>query len=136
MGRNDRSGGSTAWHDHQEDFSQCMKNAKLMEIPYTGLRYTWHNSQAIGTIHKKLDWSFGNAAFFTKWSMANSNFLLRSISDNSATMAMLTKAEIKPHPPYKFLNLWVEKEEFLPMVHATWMEEADGHPMLQLTTKL
>ncbi|KAF9671755.1 hypothetical protein SADUNF_Sadunf12G0081300 [Salix dunnii] len=67
MGRNDRSGGSTMWHGHQEDFSQCMKNAELMEIPYTGLRYTWHNSQAIGTIHKKLDWSFGNAAFFNKW---------------------------------------------------------------------
>ncbi|KAJ6672520.1 hypothetical protein OIU85_013819 [Salix viminalis] len=49
---------------------------------------------------------------------------------------MLTKAEIKPRPPFKFLNLWVEKEDFLPMVYATWMEEADGDPMLQLTTKL
>ncbi|KAJ6417093.1 hypothetical protein OIU84_002898 [Salix udensis] len=67
--------------------------------------------------------------------MANSNFLLRSISDHSATITMLTKAEIKPRPPFKFLNLWAEKEDFLPMVHATWMEEADG-PILQLTTKL
>ncbi|KAJ6678180.1 hypothetical protein OIU85_008740 [Salix viminalis] len=107
-----------------------------MEIPYIGLRYTWHNSRSIGTIQIKLDWSFGNAAFFTKWSRANSNFLLRSISDHSATITMLTKAEIKPRLPVKFLNLWVEKEEFLPMANATWMEEADGHPMLQLTTKL
>ncbi|KAJ6419697.1 hypothetical protein OIU84_029756 [Salix udensis] len=67
-----------------------------------------------------------SGAFFTKWSRANSNFLFRSISDHSATITMLTKAEIKPRLPIKFLNLWVEKEEFLPMVNATWMEEADG----------
>ncbi|KAG5224255.1 Exo endo phos domain-containing protein [Salix suchowensis] len=66
MERSDRSGGSATWLGYQNDFGNCMRVAELMQVPYTGLRLTWHNGRTVGTIKKKLDWTFRNAAFFTK----------------------------------------------------------------------
>ena len=66
MERSDRNRGNTTWLGYQNDFGNCMRATELMQVPYTGLRHTWHNGRAVGTIQKKLDWSFGNAALFTK----------------------------------------------------------------------
>ncbi|KAJ6389503.1 hypothetical protein OIU77_027765 [Salix suchowensis] len=121
---------------HQNDFGNCIRSADLVPIHYTGLRHTWHNSQGINTIQKKLDWSFGNAALLLKWKDAHTIFLPRSISDHSPGITLLSRPVIKLHPPFKFLNLWADKEEFLPMVASTWQQEVDGHPFLQLIQKL
>ncbi|KAJ6725237.1 hypothetical protein OIU85_023090 [Salix viminalis] len=61
----DRSGGSSHWQSHHQDFPNCIMQSSLQQIPYTGLHLTWHNNQTgEGTIMKKLDWMFGNQAFF------------------------------------------------------------------------
>ncbi|KAB5521998.1 hypothetical protein DKX38_026317 [Salix brachista] len=58
---NDRSGGSSTWQNHHNDFPNCIMGASLQQIPYSGIRFTWHNGQSgEGTIMRKLDWIFGN----------------------------------------------------------------------------
>ncbi|KAJ6743016.1 ZINC KNUCKLE CX2CX4HX4C-RELATED [Salix viminalis] len=136
LDNDDRNGGSSLWQGHQNDFGNCISSADLVPIHYTGLRHTWHNSQGINTIQKKLDLSFGNAALLRKWKDAHTIFLPRSISDHSPGITLLSRPVIKLHSPFKFLNLWADKEEFLPMVASTWQQEVEGHPFLQLIRKL
>jgi hypothetical protein len=45
MQAEDRSGGDINWYHHQNDFSHCIRHAELIQLPYTGMKYTWHNGQ-------------------------------------------------------------------------------------------
>nr|TKR98077.1 hypothetical protein D5086_0000206780 [Populus alba] len=59
----DRIGGDTRWPRYQDDFSSCICQLELLQIPYTCLRYLWHNGHhGSNTIQKKLDWIFAQSA--------------------------------------------------------------------------
>lgn len=71
----DRLGGDTAWYRHLDDFNNCIQQAELIQIPYTGLKFSWHNGQHENhTIQQKLDWIFNNPCLLTKWLEAHSFF--------------------------------------------------------------
>jgi hypothetical protein len=36
----DRVGGDMQWYQHQDDFRHCIRQSKLIQIPYTGPRFT------------------------------------------------------------------------------------------------
>lgn len=41
----DRIGGDTNWYRHQDDFSNCVRQSELIKLPYSGIKFTWHNGQ-------------------------------------------------------------------------------------------
>jgi len=54
-----RIGGDTSWYGHHDDFGNCIQDSELIEVPYTGMNFTWHNGQqGEYAIMKKLDWIF------------------------------------------------------------------------------
>jgi len=39
-----------------DDFGACIQDAELVKVPYTGLKFAWHNNQQdTKTILEKLD---------------------------------------------------------------------------------
>ncbi|KAJ6917686.1 hypothetical protein NC652_019881 [Populus alba x Populus x berolinensis] len=40
------------------------------------------------------------------------------------------------HSPFKFLNIWADRIDFLPTVTSSWQVPVHGNPMYQFTTKL
>ncbi|KAB5547862.1 hypothetical protein DKX38_011268 [Salix brachista] len=103
----DHSGGSSHWQSHHQHFPNCIMQSSLQQIPYTGLHLTWHNNQTgEGTIMKKLDWMFGNQAFFVKWPTIRARFLPREASDHSAMVMNLGTNQARNCGPFKFLNQW------------------------------
>ncbi|KAJ6978392.1 hypothetical protein NC653_026707 [Populus alba x Populus x berolinensis] len=57
MHAGNKSGGDTSWPQYQDDFKNCITQFELLQAPYTGLKYSWHNGQhGSQTIQKKLDW--------------------------------------------------------------------------------
>ncbi|KAJ6397269.1 hypothetical protein OIU84_020271 [Salix udensis] len=66
---NDRSGGSTAWLNHHNDFPNCIMEASLQQIPYSGIRFSWHNGQSgEGNYHEEIGiWIFGNQSLLVQW---------------------------------------------------------------------
>ncbi|KAJ7009375.1 hypothetical protein NC653_000139 [Populus alba x Populus x berolinensis] len=99
----DRSGGDQNWNGHQNDFGTCIQGFELTQIPYSGLKFTWHNGQLGGNaIMRKLDWIFGNHSFLLKWPSAYYKVLPRDHSDHSALIL-----ECQPHsqrPPASPFN--------------------------------
>ncbi|KAJ6871911.1 hypothetical protein NC651_031103 [Populus alba x Populus x berolinensis] len=135
----DRSGGDINWYHHQNEFSQCIRQSELIQLPYTGMKYTWHNGQqGEHTIQKKLDWTFGNSCLFTNFPAAHSVFMPRLISDHSAMLLHLaTQPATRPrHFPFKFLNAWADRSEFMAIVQSSWGTHVAGNPMYRFTTKL
>ncbi|KAJ6735586.1 hypothetical protein OIU85_017872 [Salix viminalis] len=41
----DRKGGDPRWHNHMDDFSNCVAQTELIQIPVSGLHFTWHNGR-------------------------------------------------------------------------------------------
>ena len=103
----DRKGGDETWHNYLDEFSECIQQAELIQIPYMGLKFSWHNGQKGGhTIQKKLDWLFCNTCFLTKLPEVNSVFQHRHVSVHSAMLLNSHNTRAKQrYPPFKFLNL-------------------------------
>ncbi|KAJ6999302.1 hypothetical protein NC653_010097 [Populus alba x Populus x berolinensis] len=133
----DRSGGDTTWHGHLEDFGCCINESELAQLPYSDLKFTWHNGQqGRDSIMKKLDWMFGNLSFLLGWPTAHGQFLPRNLSDHSA-MTMALNNPLPYHAtPFKFLNLWADRGDFLEVVRLAWEARVRGNPLYCFTTKL
>ena len=41
----DRSGGDMNWYDHYHEFSNCIQDTELIQVPFTGPKFSWHNGQ-------------------------------------------------------------------------------------------
>ncbi|KAJ6978395.1 hypothetical protein NC653_026710 [Populus alba x Populus x berolinensis] len=138
MHDDDRAGGDTNWYSHLDDFPNCINQAELLQVPFTGIKYSWHNGQhGEHTIQKKLDWIFGNTNLFSSFPVAHSTFMPRHISDHSAMLLTLHSpaAHHQQNSPFKFLNAWTEREDFYAVVSTLWSTQVTGNPMCQLTTK-
>ena len=133
----DRSGGDTNWYSHLEDFGSCIHDAELSHIPYSGLKFSWHNGQlGKDAIMKKLDWIFGNFPFLSNWPAAHANFLPRDHSDHSAMILTLTPPSPHMPAPFKFLNVWADRMDFQDIVKEAWQSPVNGNPMYRFTSKL
>ncbi|KAJ6402563.1 hypothetical protein OIU84_014626 [Salix udensis] len=134
----DSVGGDSTWAGHKKDFGQCLDQAQLHSMPYKGLKFTWDNGRdKQNMILKKLDWVIGNDAITMHWPNLKASFLPRSASDHSAIVVNL-KDSPKPKLPaqFKFLTLWTEQEDFLPLISTAWGMQVRGTAMFQLITKL
>ncbi|KAB5564260.1 hypothetical protein DKX38_004314 [Salix brachista] len=133
----DRQGGDPRWHNHMDDFSNCVAQTELIQIPVSGLHFTWHNGrQGEDTILRKIDWAWGNQSLLATWPLVKANFQARIGSDHSPILMSLS-----PHPPrqtprFKFLNLWADQEGYEDTVKAAWESEVWGNPISRLTSKL
>ncbi|KAJ6434807.1 hypothetical protein OIU84_000112 [Salix udensis] len=115
----------------------CLLAAQLHSISYSGLRYTWHNGQDNqNMILKKLDWVLGNLGFNLAWPNAQAIFQPRNMSDHSAMVLHLHPKQVTPPLQFKFLNLWTQQDDFLPIVSNVWQDRVVGNAMFQLNTKL
>ncbi|KAJ6681808.1 hypothetical protein OIU74_020133 [Salix koriyanagi] len=110
----DRMGGDVAWPEHRNEFPNCIHNASLIQVPYDGMRYTWHNGrQGDGTIQKKLDWVFMNQLALQQWPRIKTTFQPRTTSDHSAMITSLSMAPNRRFGGFKFLKLWLDRPDFL-----------------------
>jgi hypothetical protein len=109
-----RIGGDTCWYGHQDAFGNCIQDSELVQIPYTRMNFTWHNGQqGVNAIMKKLDWIFSNQYFLSTWPTTHSIFLPRDYSDHSSMILEFSTPEPRPPSPFKFLNFWADRSEFL-----------------------
>ncbi|KAJ6897722.1 hypothetical protein NC652_024515 [Populus alba x Populus x berolinensis] len=132
-----QNGGDTRWPRHLDDFNNCISQSELIHIPYTGLKYSWQNGQhGCNTIQKKLDWVFGNHSLLSKWPAAHASFQPRCISDHSAMILHLCIPTRQRCVPFKFLNIWAARDDFMDVVGSSWQTPVSGNPMYQFTTKL
>ena len=134
----DRYGGDQNWNGHQNDFGTCIQGSELTQIPYSGLKFTWHNGQlGENAILRKLDWIFGNHSFLLKWPSAHYEALPRDHSDHSALiLECQPHSQRPPASPFKFLNFWADREDFMDIVRAAWQTSSSGNPIYSFTTKL
>ncbi|KAJ6408658.1 hypothetical protein OIU84_011897 [Salix udensis] len=132
-----KDGGDKNWYGHSNDFANAILSAGLAHLPFQGPKFSWHNGQhGTNTIQKKLDWTFGNHTLLQLWPSTISFFHPRNISDHSAMHTQFTSPPSKKKTPFHFLNLWLQREEFHPILTSIWAQPETGNPMTILLSKL
>jgi hypothetical protein len=106
-----RTGGTTSWSGWQNDLNNCVIQACLEDLRFTGSRCIWTNWQCNNTILKKLDQVLINVKWNCDFTGLETCFLTFGISGHSpilVKMASLLETKI----PFKFFDCWADHPLF------------------------
>jgi exonuclease III len=116
-------------------FRGFINNLQLKDLYMHGRRYTWSNEQQPATM-VRLD----RVLFNQEWDAEFPGCLLQALSSEMSDhcpMLLSTDAGFKPVRRFRFENMWVSREDFIPTVQAAWNSTpVQIDPFINLHTKL
>lgn len=132
----DKVGGAEVRPSHYQDFSVCVQDAQLMDLPFSGCFYTWFNKQGATRIGSKLDRILVNIEWLDQFVNSKAEFLNPGVSGHSPGVATIFDKRKHGPLPFRFFNFLAEEADFLDLVRSVWTEKIRGNPMFVFTTKL
>ncbi|KAL3749435.1 hypothetical protein ACJRO7_010533 [Eucalyptus globulus] len=131
----DRIGSSNAWIPAFDEFRDCLVQAGLDDLRYTGYRYTWATLSGINRKQRKIDRVLVNARWNSEVSFSEASFIAPGISDHTP-MVIKVMPVPKSSKPFKFFNFWMTHSDFFRMVSEVWESPFHVTPMFTLCAKL
>ncbi|XP_019235765.1 PREDICTED: uncharacterized protein LOC109216089 [Nicotiana attenuata] len=117
----DRQSCNPVSYSETQEFSHCIQQAGLSELPWKGDYYTWTNKQpGADRVCSRLDRVFGNYEWMMKWSHVETVYDQPQISDHNPMILTLAASSWKGKVPFRFFNAWTEHDEFQQIVASTW----------------
>ncbi|XP_059658543.1 uncharacterized protein LOC132304851 [Cornus florida] len=133
----EKNGGSVRWNPAINAFCECLQQAELEDLRYTGILYTWNNkSFGSACITKKLDRALINKQWNTSFPRSECTFLTPGVSDHSPILVTIDTNSHTRCLPFKFFNAWCSHPLFLPSVQSTWNHYIPRTAMFQVVKKL
>lgn len=99
-------------------FNDLINDLNLVEIPFSGAKYTWSNMQ-IDPLLIKLDWVFSSDTWGLSFPATTVQPLSRPISDH-VPFVINIGTKIPKASCFRFENHWVEHKDFLKIVDLHW----------------
>ncbi|GJU60592.1 sugar transport protein 13 [Tanacetum coccineum] len=133
----DSTAGSSTIDIAMREFKECVDDIEVMDIPSTGLRYTW-NQKPKGSdgLLKKIDRVMGNTQFSDMFVGAHALFQPYRTSDHSPVVLKVPTA-VKSNPkPFKFSNILTQHVKFKEVVNEGWNIDVSGFCMFRVVKKL
>ncbi|XP_071939907.1 uncharacterized protein [Coffea arabica] len=108
-----------------------------MDIGFSGGQFIWcNNRNGVARIWKRLDRILVNEGWYDTGISLSVSHLARDPSDHAPLLiSVSTRLDNKPRP-FRFLNVWVECDDFLAVVRESWGQPCFGSPMHILCQKL
>ncbi|KAL0292016.1 UNVERIFIED_CONTAM: hypothetical protein Sangu_3258200 [Sesamum angustifolium] len=118
------------------EFRTCMLDTGLVQLPFTGCPYTWHNcSEGTRSLWKRLDRMLVNEAWLEKWPGSSYISALPSTSDHSPLIISGTNGEAE-RTIFRFDNYLAQLPGFLGSVENIWKHHITGTEMYEVVCKL
>ncbi|XP_059277797.1 uncharacterized protein LOC132031975 [Lycium ferocissimum] len=110
------------------DFLNCLEDCGLVDAGYFGTKYTWCNDRGFPkTIWKRLDRVLINTEWANELRETTVQHLARVSLDHAPLFITLSKPKISGPRYFKFLEFWVEHQDFKTIVAETcWSRQAFG----------
>ncbi|KAK9907177.1 hypothetical protein M0R45_002183 [Rubus argutus] len=116
-----------------QDFQRMCSDCSLLDVPTSGLSYTWTNRRTF----VRLDRALGNLAWFESWQSLKCRTLTMSSSDHCPILVTCDKMVGISKPPFRFQGMWLLHPNFISLLHDFWdNHQVVGCPMFVLATKL
>ena len=134
--QSDRLGGSTTWAGTMDRLDTCIREAKVDDLRYSGMHYTWSNQCPENLIMRKLDRVLVNEKWNLNFPLSEARFLPSGMSDHSPMVVKVIGNDQNIKKPFRFFDMWMDHDEFMPLVKKVWDQNSGGCPMYQLCCKL
>ncbi|KAI9397521.1 hypothetical protein POPTR_003G047001v4, partial [Populus trichocarpa] len=134
--QSDRLGGSTTWAGTMDRLDTCIREAKVDDLQYSGMHYTWSNQCPENLIMRKLDRVLVNEKWNLNFPLSEARFLPSGMSDHSPMVVKVIGNDQNIKKPFRFFDMWMDHDEFMPLVKKVWDQNSGGCPMYQLCCKL
>ncbi|XP_071933853.1 uncharacterized protein [Coffea arabica] len=137
IGEEEKKGGRPFTVAEATEFVTFMRPAGLVDGSFSGSRFTWcNNRHGRARIWKRLDRLLMNMECFDAGLSIGVTYLERHPSNHAPLLLFVgTRLDGKPRP-FRFINAWADREDFLEAVRESWQQECGGPPMHVLCSKL
>nr|GEZ33649.1 hypothetical protein [Tanacetum cinerariifolium] len=133
----DASVGSLIMDISMWEFKECIKEIELMDVPRSGLQFTWNQKpHGLNGILKKLDWVMANVEFSNGFVGNYVVFQPYGISDHSPAVLRISLQNKLSPQPFKFANVVATFPRFKEVVKEGWSAQVSGFYMFRVVKKL
>ncbi|XP_074277192.1 uncharacterized protein LOC141600836 [Silene latifolia] len=102
-------------------FNDTMNMCNLLDLGFTGPKFTWTNHRRTNPILERLDRVWVNHAWLDTFPNSHNNHLIRLSSDHCPILLdTIINTPTSPPPAFKFESLWLREPSFHPFVFTTW----------------
>jgi len=84
---------------------------------------------------RKLDRVLVNEKWNMTFPLSEARFLPSGMSDHSPMVVKVARNDQNIKKPFRLFDMWMDQEEFMPMVKKVWDQNSGGCPMYQLCCK-
>lgn len=117
-------------------FSECVDQIGITNIPSSGTNFTWRNKRVTGFLAKKLDRMMAYDKWIDAFPSAAVEILAPDFSDHSARILQIASSQKRKYS-FKFFNFLTRHRDFLHIVQDHWSScSVYGTNIYQLCTKL
>ncbi|XP_020694935.2 uncharacterized protein LOC110108584 [Dendrobium catenatum] len=112
----ERLGGSLPIYQSMDEFNDMILACSLMDIGYSGNRFTWHR----GHLWQRLDSVLFNNSWVNTFNLTKVEHLSRTLSDHSPLLINIKNNPINIPNQFRFQNMWILHDSFLDVVQVNW----------------
>lgn len=115
----------------------AIQDSSLIEIPYSGSKYTWTNKcrHGVRTMTKN-DHAISNMQSFSHWPNLHIQIPMLILSDHCPLILTFGERDIKIKLSFKFFNTWTNEQDFSSIVLQAWQLPVFYNPAFRLQQKL
>ncbi|KAL0419002.1 UNVERIFIED_CONTAM: hypothetical protein Sradi_1313700 [Sesamum radiatum] len=118
------------------EFRNCIRDSGLVQLPFTGCPFTWHNcSEGPRSLWKRLDRMLANTNWMDAWPNSSYISALPSTSDHSP-LILTGMDRGEEHVIFRFDNYLAHLPGFLNSVKEIWRHRIVGTAMYETVCKL
>ncbi|XP_019241803.1 PREDICTED: uncharacterized protein LOC109221818 [Nicotiana attenuata] len=118
---NDRLSCNPVSFAETEDFSSCLQQTALSELPWQSEYYTWTNRQpGVDKVSSRIDRVLGNYEWLMNWNHVETVYDLPQISNHAHMLLTLTNSSWNGKVPFRFFNAWTNHQDFTQIVTEGW----------------
>ncbi|KAF7822906.1 reverse transcriptase [Senna tora] len=122
LSQDEKWGIRLASHSRIRDFKGCLDNCSLMDLGFSGCKFTWCNKRPDGQIvFERLDRFLGNAGWVSLFPNAINYHLPQVYSDHNPIMLVSNpRSDQVPDRPFRCEQIWLNHPSFQNLIHNSW----------------
>lgn len=137
LNEDEKLGGLDLEQSEAMDFAQCINSCALLEVKFTGSKFTWWNGRINQEcIFKRLDRVLVNSEFLSIFPVTEATHMIREGSDHTPIHVSANSETGNMVKPFKFQNFWCTHHGFVETVNMNWKADFLGDPFLVLHAKI
>ncbi|KAL0928380.1 hypothetical protein M5K25_000257 [Dendrobium thyrsiflorum] len=113
----ERLGGASQIYQSMEDFNNVIMDCNLLDIGFSGDRFTWHR----GHLWQRLDRVLFNDLWINSCESTNVFHLSRTLSDHSPLLINIKPMQLNFLAQFRFQNMWMLHDNFMEVVKTNWL---------------